>query len=82
MGMSAILMMWPTSFEHILFPDQWNLTLVCPAAWEQMFESDLWQKSNNNLDLWYSYVFMHSLRQLFLPAFSSKISIGSIKTNI
>ena len=29
---------------------------------------DLGHWSNNNIDLWYSYVFMYSLNQLFLPA--------------
>ena len=41
-----------------------NLTLMCLAAWG-MFDSmnlgDIGQSSNNDLDLWYSYVFMYSL---------------------
>ena len=73
MGMVAISVIWSTSVEQILSPDHkgaiWNLTLICPAAWEQMFESinlhDNGQRSNNDLDLWYSYVFMYSLYTKF-----------------
>ena len=83
----AILVMWPTSFEQILSPDHkgstWNLTLTYPAAWKQMLESinlnDLWQRSNNDLDLWYSNVFVYSLRQLSVLTFSSKVSIVPMK---
>ena len=42
---------------------------------QKMFESinlsDIGHRSNNNLDLKYSYVFMYSLNQVFVPAFSS-----------
>ena len=37
--------------------------------------SDLWERSNNDLDLWYSYVVIYSLSQVFVPTFSSKTSI-------
>ena len=51
-----------------------NLTWMCPAAWKQMFDStilrDLRQKSNNHLDLWYSYELMYSLSQLYMYQFS------------
>ena len=51
-----------------------------------MFESitlsDIGQKSNNDLYLWYWYVFMYSLSQLLVPSFSSQTSIVSIKSNI
>ena len=51
-----------------------------------MFEiinlSDLGQRSNNDLDLRYSYVFMYSLSQLFVPALSSQTSIVSVESSI
>ena len=37
MGMAAILVMLPTSFEQILSPDH-EIWLICSAAWEQMFK--------------------------------------------
>ena len=78
MDMVAILVMWPTSFEQILSTyhkgSTWNMTLLCPAAWE-MFEgirlSGLVQRSNNDLDLRNSYVFMYTQSQLIAPTFSS-----------
>ena len=56
------------------------------AASQQMFEnmnlSDPGQKSNNDLDLSYLYVFMHSLSQLFVPTFNSySYSIVSIQSS-
>ena len=63
MGMVAILVIWPTSFEQILSPiikAPRQIDLMCPAAWEHVFESiklsDLGQGSNNDLDIWHSYV--------------------------
>ena len=68
MGVAAILVMWSTSFEQILSPDH-EIWLITPAAWEQMFESinpsDLWQKSNNDLDLWYSYTHLDKYMYLY-----------------
>ena len=83
MGMVAILVIWPGSFEQIFFLpihecSTWNLASMGLATSQQkMFESinlsDLGQRSNNDLDLWYSYVFMNSLSQLSVPTFSHRL---------
>ena len=59
----------------------------CLAALQvKMFGSlhlnDLEQRSNNDLDLWYCYVFMYAVSQLLVPTFSSQTSIVSIKSSI
>ena len=64
MGMAAILVIWPGPFEYIFIlttrkSSTWNLASMGQAALQQKFESvnlsDLGQRSNNDLDLWYSY---------------------------
>ena len=63
-----------TIWTNFIFPIHnsctWNLALMDPAASQQrMFESinlsDLGKRSNNNLDLWYSNVFMYSVNYLY-----------------
>ena len=53
---------------------------------KQLFERvnlrDFRQTSYNDLDLWYSYAFMHSFSQLFVPSLTSKTSIVSIKFSV
>ena len=60
---------------------KWNLASMGLEALQQKFESinlsDLGQRSNNDLDLWYSYAFMYSFSQLHVPTFSSIVSIKS-----
>ena len=56
------------------------------AALQPMFESinlsDLGHRSNNDIDLWYSSVFMYSLSQLSVPVSVHKTSTVSIKSCI
>ena len=89
MGMAAILVTWPGPFEQtIIFTtnksSKWKLASMDLAALQQLFEcvnlSDLGQKSNNVLDLWYSYEFMFSLRRLL--TFTSQTAMVSIKSSI
>ena len=49
---------------------------------ESIFLSNLGERLNNDLDLWYSYVFMYTLSQLFVPTSSSQSSIVCIKPSI
>ena len=71
MGMAAILVMWPGPFEQTFIPPShggsiWNLASIVQAvSKEKKFEyvvnlSDLWPRSVNDLDLWYSYRVMYS----------------------
>ena len=80
MGMAAILVIWPGLFEPTFIltthkSSTWNLDLMGLAALQQMFESiklsDLGQRSNNDFDLLYSYVFMYWLSHVLVPTFSS-----------
>ena len=54
------------------------------SMFESINLSDLGLRSNNDLDLWYSYVFMYSLSQLFVQNLNSSTSIllVSIKPSI
>ena len=68
MGAAAILVTWSESLEQIYIPlthraSIKNLGLIGSAAFKMMLESaylrDLRQRTNNDIDLWYSYVFIH-----------------------
>ena len=64
MGVVAILVMCTKRFEHIFIPSapggsKWDLVTIGPVAFEEMFEiyntmRVLGQRSNNDLDLFYS----------------------------
>ena len=68
MGMAAILVRWPGTFEYTLIPQShegsiWNFASIGLAfSKEKKFEhvnlSDLGPRSMNDLDLWYSYMFI------------------------
>ena len=77
MGMSLILVMYPTSFGEILSADHKGSTW---AAWEQAFDSikltDHGQRSYMNLTS-RTHVFMQPLIQLFSPTFSSYIHVAT-----
>ena len=69
MGIKAILVKWPGQFEHILISlaprgSTWN-----SYNWPSGFRGDIWnfntrrvlgQRSNNDLDLFYSQIFMYT----------------------
>ena len=73
MGMTAIFVMWPGSFEQTLVPlsqggSTWNLILIDLVVSDEMFESvdgrrttDGSDKGKNDLYLWYPCIFMYSL---------------------
>ena len=76
MGKTAILVTWPGLFKQTFsLTTHKNFTSMgLLMDLQQMFESinlsDLGHRSTNDLDLWYSYIFMNSNGQLFVPAFS------------
>ena len=70
MGMAAILVMWPGPFEHAFVPpfqggSTWNLAsnglvVIEEKKFKILNLSDLGPRSMNDLDLWYSHMFMPS----------------------
>ena len=66
MGMAAILVMWPGTFEKLSFPDPMeDPHQILAVSQEKEFESmlnlsDLGPRSMNDFELWYSYRFMYS----------------------
>ena len=73
MGMAAILVTWPETFENTFVPLThkrltWNLASMLPEAlkmFERINQTNLGQRSNNDLDLGYSYVFMYLVKDMY-----------------
>ena len=90
MGMVAILVMWPWQFVNIFIPSApGNFCKKFGYIWTSGFWGYVWdchtmrvlgQRSNNDLDRFYSQIFMYSLRQLYLPIFRPEYSKLSMKS--
>ena len=91
-GMAAILVMWPASCHQIfvsLYLRAFIKSLVQIGTvvsekirFEFLYVHDLGPWSRNDLDLQYSYTFIHSFRCLLLPIFRSLAAIVSEKSTV
>ena len=92
MGVAATLVMRPSSC-HQIFISMYlkafikNLVKISTVASEKiwfefLYVHDLGPRSRNDLDLQYSYTFIHSFRCLLLPIFRSLAAIVSAKSTV